>query len=89
MEQYVFTIGYIVVIMVIFYFLLIRPQKKKEKEKKIMLEDLGKRDEIRTSEGIYGRVVRIHENSVTIETGPDNVRIKLDKSAIADIIKKA
>jgi preprotein translocase subunit YajC len=54
-----------------------------------MLEDLKKRDEIRTIEGIYGRVVRIHENSVTIETGPDDVRIKLDKSAISDIIKKA
>lgn len=89
MKQYAFTIGYLVVLAAVFYFLIISPQKKKEKEQKAMLESLDRRDEVRTVEGLYGRVVRIHEDSVTIETGPDNVRISLSKSAIAQIVKKA
>lgn len=89
MKPYFFTIGYLVVLVVVFYFLILRPQKKKEKEQKDMLESLDRRDEVRTVEGLYGRIVRIHEDSVTIETGPDNVRISLSKSAIAEVIKKA
>ncbi len=88
MEQYIFTIGWFVILLAFFYFFMIRPQKKKDREMKAMLESLSKRDEIRTIEGIYGRVVRVHEDAVTIETGPDQVRIKLDKSAIESIIKK-
>lgn len=88
MKQPAFTIGYIVVMMAVFYLFLIRPQKKKEKEKRSMIEGLERRDEIKTAEGIYGRVVRVHEDSVTIETGPDNVRIKLSKSSVAEIVKK-
>lgn len=89
MNQLVFTIGYLVILFIVFYFFIIRPQKKKEKEKKAMLESLERRDEVRTIEGIYGKVIRIHEDSVTIETGPDNVRIRLAKSAIEEIVKKA
>lgn len=89
MEQYIYIIGWLVLMLAFFYFFLIRPQKKKEKEKTAMLASLSKRDEVMTTEGIYGRVVRINENAVTISTGPDDARIKIDKSAIDRIIKKA
>lgn len=87
--QYAFIIGYLLVLVLVFYFLILRPQKKKEKEQKAMLESLARRDEVKTIEGLYGRIVRIHEDYVTIETGPDNVRISISKSAIAQIVKKA
>ena len=45
-------------ILVVFYFLLIRPQQQKAKETQEMLDNLRVNDDIVTSGGLYGKVVR-------------------------------
>ena len=72
-----------VLIIIAFYFIAIRPQKKKEKEVVAMRNNLQVGDQITTSGGIVGRVVSIKDDSVTIETGTDRVKIRVMRWAIS------
>jgi preprotein translocase subunit YajC len=74
----------LVLIFVVFYFLLIRPQQKKSKQHQDMLAKLKKNDEVMTSGGIYGKVVALADNVVTVEVAP-NVRIRINRPNIAEI----
>ena len=73
-------------IFVIFYFLMIRPQQKKVKEQREMLEKLKKNDEVMTSGGIYGKVVALNDNVVTLEVAP-NVRIRVHRPQVSALVK--
>lgn len=75
----------LVLIFVIFYFLLIRPQQKKAKQHQEMLGKLKKNDEVMTSGGIYGRVMSLADNVVTLEVAP-NVRIRVNRPQISAVI---
>ena len=75
----------LVLIFVIFYFLLIRPQQKKAKQHQEMLGKLKKNDEVMTSGGIYGRVISLADNVVTLEVAP-NVRIRVNRPQISTVI---
>lgn len=72
-----------VVIIVVFYFLLIKPQKKKEKEEAAMRNNLEVGDEVTTRGGIVGTVRQIKDDEITIETGAANVRITIQRWAVA------
>ncbi len=74
------------VIFIIFYFLLIRPQKKQQQEHAKMLDELKKNDEVITSGGIYGTIVNIQDNVVTLRVD-DEVRIKIQKSSVLKLRK--
>ncbi len=56
-------------IFVVMYFLMIRPQKKKDKMMQDMLNDLRIGDVILTIGGILGKIVKIKDDVLTIETG--------------------
>ena len=75
----------LVLVFVIFYFLLIRPQQKKAKEHQEMLSRLKKNDEVMTSGGIYGKVVTLADNVVTLEVAP-NVRLRVHRPQIASVV---
>ena len=75
----------LVLIFVVFYFLLIRPQQKKAKQHQEMLGKLKKNDEVMTSGGIYGKVVTLADNVVTLEVAP-NVRIRVNRPQISAVI---
>ena len=72
---------FLLLIIVVFYFFMIRPQMKKQKDLKTYREGLNKGDKIVTTGGIYGKVTDVKEQTVTVEIA-DNIRIKVDKSAI-------
>lgn len=74
--------------LVIFYFLAIRPQQKKEKEIKQMRESLSNGDEIITIGGIYGKIVKVKEDILTIEVGSDKTKLDITKWAIGSVINK-
>ena len=73
----------------IFYFLMYRPQKKQEKETAQMRNNLTIGDEVITIGGIMGRVIKVKDDYVVIETGSDRTKIKFRKSAIGSVEKKA
>ena len=70
----------------IIYFLMIRPQQKKLKEQQALLTSLKHGDEILTNSGILGKVTGITDKVVTVEVA-DNVRVKMLKSQVSQVIK--
>jgi preprotein translocase subunit YajC len=75
----------LVLVFIIFYFLLIRPQQKKAKDHQEMVKKLKKNDEVMTSGGIYGKVVALADNVVTLEVAP-NVRIRVHRPQISEVV---
>ncbi|GBC60781.1 preprotein translocase subunit YajC [Desulfonema ishimotonii] len=78
----------LILMFVIFYFLLIRPQQKKAKEHREMLSSLKKGDRIMTSGGLYGRIMSIDENSISLEIA-EKIRVKISRGYVASLLKDA
>lgn len=72
----------------IMYFLMIRPQQKREKERREMLNSLAKGDKVVTTGGMYGTVVDLSEEKVTLRVD-DKVEIDFIRGAVAQIVSKA
>ena len=77
----------LILIFLIFYFLLIRPQQKKQKEHKVLLDSIQRGDEILSSGGILGKVVRADNDKLTVEIAK-GVNVIIIRSTVADVIKK-
>ena len=75
----------LILIFVIFYFMLIRPQRKKDKEAKKMLENLKVGDRICTIGGIYGTIVRIKDDVLTIEVGEQKTQLVFARWAVRNV----
>ena len=71
----------LILIIVVFYFFMIRPQMKKQKEVTAFRNSLAKGDKVITTGGIYGKIVEMKDNTVLLQVD-DNVKIRVDKSAI-------
>ena len=74
-----------ILIFVIFYFMLIRPQRKKDKEAKRMLDNLKVGDRICTIGGIYGTIVRIKDQVLTIEVGEQKTQMMIARWAVRNV----
>lgn len=73
-----------VAIFVVFYFLMIRPQQKKSREQKDMLSNLKTGDQIISTGGLYGTIVRFgDDNRVKVKIA-ENVTVEIARSAITD-----
>jgi preprotein translocase subunit YajC len=81
------TLLFPLLLVAVMYFLMIRPQMKKQKEHRSMLEKLGNGDEVITSGGVAGVVREIGDHFITVEIA-DNVRIRVQKGAIANVLPK-
>ncbi len=77
----------LILIFLIFYFLLIRPQQKKQKEHKILLDSIQRGDEILSSGGILGKVIKVDNDKLTVEIAK-GVNVTIIRSTVADVIKK-
>ncbi len=73
---------FLLVLIVIFYLFFIRPQVKKTKDQKNFQEGLSKGDKVITVGGIHGKIVELHETSVTIDAGNGN-KLEVEKTAIS------
>ncbi len=83
----------LIAIIAVMYFLLIRPQRKREKETRAMINALKVGDKVTTIGGIVGKIARIKDNTVIIETGnvgtPDEKSyIKMERDSIKSVEKK-
>ena len=77
----------LILIFLIFYFLLIRPQQKKQKEHKVLLDSIQRGDEILSSGGILGKVIKVDNDKLTVEISK-GVNVNIIRSTVADVIKK-
>ncbi len=72
---------FIGIIFVIFYFLIIKPQQTQRKKHQEFLDSLKKGDRVITSSGIWGTIVDISENSITLKVDA-NTKMKFSKEVI-------
>ncbi|MFP4561357.1 MAG: preprotein translocase subunit YajC [Thiohalorhabdus sp.] len=84
---FVATLVPLILIFVIFYLLIIRPQSKRMKQHREMVQNLEKGDEVITGGGFYGRVVRVNDDTVTVELA-EGVRVKSQRESIQTVLPK-
>ena len=82
--------GPLILLFVFMYVIMIRPQKKKEKELRIKISKMKVGDKIVTIGGIVGKIAKIKDDTIVIETGSignpaEKSFIKFEKTAIKDI----
>jgi preprotein translocase subunit YajC len=72
----------LILMFAIFYFLLIRPQQKKAKQHREYLAGLKRGDYILTGGGIYGRIMEVHGDKITIEIAKD-LNIEINRNFVS------
>ena len=75
----------LIVMLVIMVVIMIVPQRKREKKVKQMLNSIKEGDRIRTIGGFYGRVCNVKDDILTIECGPDKVKLTISKGAVSTV----
>lgn len=73
-----------VLIFLVFYLLMIRPQQKKTRAQKDMLDNLKTGDQIVTTGGLYGTIVRFGEDNRVKVKIAENVTVDIARSAITE-----
>ena len=73
-----------VLIFVLFYFLILRPQQKQQKSKQELLKNLKRGDMVLTTGGIYGKILNIVEDVVTLEIAK-GVSVRVARGGISGL----
>ena len=68
-----------------FYLLLWRPQQKRMAMVRALQSTLTKGDDVLTTSGIYGRVVRLGDDDAELEIAPGTV-IRVARGAIGQVL---
>ena len=74
-----------VLIVVVFWLFLIRPQRKKDKKVKAMLDALKPGDRVTTIGGIYGTIVSIKDDTITLAIGAQRTEMVVARWAIRQV----
>lgn len=75
------------VLFVLMYFLMIRPQTKRTKEHKELILKLVKGDEIITSSGFLGKIIKVTDQFVVLLISSD-VEVIIQKQSVVSIVPK-
>ena len=82
------TISLIMMILLfaVFYFVLIRPQRQKDKQIQEMRKALKVGDQIVTIGGIYGKIIRIKDENLVIQTSSDRTKLEMARWAVSSVV---
>jgi preprotein translocase subunit YajC len=69
------------------YLFIIRPQRKRQKEHLNLVSALGKGDEVVMTSGMLGKIIKVDDNYVVVETG-SNIELKFQKVAVHAVLPK-
>jgi preprotein translocase subunit YajC len=78
------TIIYFVVIIGGMACFMVLPRRKQQKKMKEKMENLTLGQKVQTIGGIFGSIIRIQDNTLTLETGTANIVIA--KNAVALVV---
>lgn len=71
----------------VFYLLVFRPQKRERAQQKQLLDGLKKNDRVITIGGLYGTVVQVKDQEVTLKVDEStNTKMTFMRSAIRSIV---
>ena len=72
---------------VLFYFMFLRPQRKRQKEHREMVAALNKGDEVVTTSGILGKIVKLEDNFLVLQVA-EKVELKFQRSHVNAVLPK-
>ena len=76
----------IILVVAFVYFFMIRPQKREQKAKDELLGGLKKNDRVVTTGGMYGTIVNIKDDEITLRVDDQaKIKIRFMKSAISRV----
>ena len=81
----VLSMSPILIMVVVMYFLMIRPERKRRKKEKAMLDALKRGDRICTIGGIYGTIMDIKDDTITLSVGRDNLSMVIARWAVRSV----
>jgi preprotein translocase subunit YajC len=77
----------IVIAFLLIWLIVVRPQRRRQTEQQRMLGDLRVGDEVLTAGGIYGTVLQLEDDLVTVEIAP-NTEVRVARRAIAGVTRE-
>jgi preprotein translocase subunit YajC len=86
MEQLLGGFLPLILMLGLFYLIIFIPENRRKKKYNSMISELKVNDEVVTRGGIMGKIVNLQDDFVIIQTGPDRARLKLSKTAIANVV---
>jgi len=87
LENYGGIALYLIFFIVIMYLLIFLPQRRRDKKAKEMLSTLQVGSNITTIGGVYGRVVNIKDDEITVETSIEKTQVVFKKWAVKEVQK--
>ncbi len=84
MNQTTVYIVYFGFFFVVMYYFMIRPQQKQSKQRQALLSSLRVRDKVITAGGIYGKILKVKDNSVILLIA-EKVEVEVAKSGITSV----
>jgi preprotein translocase subunit YajC len=76
---------FIAILVGLLWLLVIRPQRRRASDHTSMIGNLSENDEIVTAGGLYGRILRIDDDVLTVEIAPETT-VRIARGAIAGVI---
>ena len=77
--------GMLIILMIALFAVMIIPQRKREKKIKDMLANLKPGDRVRTIGGIYGTIVKIKDDVLTVEVGDQKTQMMIARWAVRNV----
>jgi preprotein translocase subunit YajC len=77
----------IIIAFLLLWLIVVRPQRRRQNEQQQMLGDLRVGDEVLTAGGIYGTILELDEDLVTVEIAPQTV-VRVARRAIAGVTRE-
>jgi preprotein translocase subunit YajC len=74
-----------VLLLVVMYVVMIRPQRQRQQEQARMVESSGVGDDILTTGGIYGTIVRAEGDDLVVEIA-ENLQVHMTRRAVAAVL---
>ena len=79
--KYVPSLLFVIAMIVLFWLVVIRPTNQSQKKHKELIETIVPGDRVVTVGGIYGKIVRVGENTFDLEVAEDLV-LTFDRRAV-------
>lgn len=78
----------LVVFGLIFFFMILRPQQKRAKEHKKLMESISKGDEVLTTGGLVGRVIKVSETGYVAIALNETNEVIVKRDFVAAVLPK-
>ncbi|HAH09355.1 MAG TPA: preprotein translocase subunit YajC [Alphaproteobacteria bacterium] len=78
----------LLLIFAIMYFLVMRPQQQRIKAHQMMVANLKRGDQVVTSGGVLGKIVKVEDAEVTLDVG-EGVKMRVVRHMIQEVRSKS